>query len=52
MYQIKVLYNGIWEQEKFLTGAKIYMSFKEANETKKQLQKMSVCSKYKLVKLA
>jgi len=51
MYQIKVFYNNAWEQEKFLTGSQIYMSFKEGMEVKRKLQKMNSITKYKLEKI-
>ena len=55
MYQIhsKHIY-GIqpkFELDKFMTGGKIFLSFKQAQETKKKLQKMNSSFKYKVIKL-
>ena len=51
-YKIQVKFLGYkdFEDEKFLTGGKIFLNYKEANTVKKQLQNMS-SNKYKLVKI-
>ena len=38
-----------WKNEKFYTNGKKYLSFKQAKEQKKKLQKMSSFSIYKII---
>ena len=47
---VKALGESEFTQEKFLTGAASFITFAEAQNTKKALQKMSSSSKYKVVK--
>ena len=42
---------GKFEVEKFLTGGKLYYSFKEAQADKKDLQKMSSSFEYKVIRV-
>ncbi len=38
-----------WEDEKFQTGGKLFLTFKQAQEFKKKLQNMSSSFEYKVV---
>ena len=39
-----------WTPEKFLTGGKIFYSFKEVHDVKKKIEKMGSSIKYKVLK--
>lgn len=40
-----------WEDEVFQTGGKTFNNFKEAQDTKKKLQRLSSSMQYKVIKI-
>ena len=55
MYQIhsKHIYDiqPKFEVDKFMTGEKVFLTYKQAQDVKKKLQQMNSSFKYKVVKL-
>jgi len=51
--QCKFKYDLIhkWEDEKFQTGGREFLTFKSAQEFKKKLQQLSQCTEYKVIKI-
>jgi len=42
----------VWNEEKFLTGGKIFFSFKEAHDVRKKILAMCNSIKYKVKKIS
>jgi hypothetical protein len=52
--QIKFKYDirPNWEDEKFQTGGRHFLTFKQAQEFKKKLQQLSTSTEYKVIKIS